>query len=346
MPLFTAAALQPLTERILVGLKMPPEEARLTAEVLIEANLAGHDSHGVIRIPQYAQYIQGGQIKPGAPFEVVRETPATAVVNGHGNLGHILTLRALELALKKAEQTSVATVLIRECNHIGRLGAYALRAARRGFASLIGINSPAGRCVAPWGGIDRKMATNPLCLGAPTRTEPLILDMTTSVVAEGKVRVLHHKKQPVPGDWLIDHAGNPTTRTADFYDAPQGALLPLGGSVGYKGFGLGVMLDVLCGSLSGQGALRLDLSPGHNGVWITLWKVDTFVPLEEYLADVDRLIAWIKSSRKRSGVDDILLPGEIEARTTQQRLRDGIPIPEETWNQIKAVGESVGVALQ
>jgi uncharacterized oxidoreductase len=346
MPVFTATALCDLTERIVTGLRMPPDEARLTAEVLVESNLAGHDSHGVIRIPQYAQYIQGGQIKPGAPFEIVRETAATAVVNGHGNLGHILTLRALELALKKAERTAVATVLIRECNHIGRLGAYVLRAARRGFVGQIAINSPAGRCVAPWGGIDRKMGTNPLALGAPTRGEPLVLDMTTSVAAEGKVRVLHHKKQPAPADWLIDHAGNPTTRTADFYDQPQGALLPLGGSVGYKGFGLSLMLDVLCGSLSGQGALRLDLSPGHNGVWITLWKVDAFLRMEEYLADVDRLIAWVKSSRRKPGVEEILLPGEIEARTTQQRLRDGISIPDETWAQIGAVAASVGVVVK
>jgi uncharacterized oxidoreductase len=340
---FTPAVLEDFTTRVLTALKMPLDEARLTAEVLVESNLAGHDSHGVIRIPQYAQYIEAGDIKPGAMFEIVRETPATAVVNGHGNLGHILTLKALELALRKAEQTAIATVMIRECNHIGRLGAYALRAAQRGYASLIGINSPAGRCVAPWGGIDRRMGTNPLAMGAPTRGEPLVLDMTTSVAAEGKIRVLHHKKQPVPGDWLIDHAGNPTTKTADFYDN-QGALLPMGGSVGYKGFGLGVMLDVLCGSLSGQGALRLDLTPGHNAVWITLWRVDAFLPMDEYLADVDKLITWIKSSRLRPGVEAILLPGEIEAKTAQQRRRDGIPMPEETWAQIKTVADRLGVA--
>ena len=345
MPVLSAAQLQDLTERILIGLTAPPDEARMVAAVLVEANLAGHDSHGVIRIPQYAKYIKEGQIRPGAPFAVVKETAAMAVVSGHMNLGHATMLRALDVAFAKAEATAVATVMVRECNHIGRLGSYPQRAAQRGFACLVGVNSPGGRCVVPWGGIDRRMGTNPLAIGMPTRGEPLVLDMTTSVVAEGKVRVQHHKKQPAPPDWIVDCEGNPTTDTAAFYGNPPGALLPLGGSVGYKGFGLSVMLDLLCGAMSGQGALRTDLTAGHNGVLLTLWKIDAFVPLDDYLAEVDKLSAWIKSSRRRPGVDEILLPGEIEARTTRQRLRDGVPIPDETWAQIGAVAADAGVPV-
>jgi uncharacterized oxidoreductase len=187
------------------------------------------------------------------------------------------------------------------------------------------------------------MGTNPLSIAAPTQGEPLVLDMTTSVVAEGKVRVQHHKKQPVPPDWIVDPEGNPTTQTAAFYGDPPGALLPLGGSVGYKGFGLSVMLDVLCGSMSGQGALRPDLSAGHNGVWLTLWKVDAFVPPEQYYADVERLATWIKSSRRKPGVSEILLPGEIEARTTAMRRREGIAVPEETWSQIQSAALEAGI---
>jgi uncharacterized oxidoreductase len=345
MPTFAAAALQEITERIFLALGSPADEARMVAEVLVEANLAGHDSHGVIRIPQYARYIKEGQIRPGAPFEVVQETTAMAVVNGHMNLGHVTLLRALDLVMQKAGQAAVATVMVRECNHVGRLGTYPLRAARKGFASLAGINSPGGRCVVPWGGIDRRMGTNPLAIGAPTRGEPLVLDMTTSVVAEGKVRVQHHKQQPVPPDWIVDAEGHPATQTAAFYGDPPGALLPLGGSVGYKGFGLSVMLDILCGAMSGQGTLRPDLTAGHNGVWLNLWKVDAFVPLEQYLADVDRLGAWIKSSRRKPGVEEILLPGEIEARMTRKRQAEGISLPEETWSQIQNVAGEAGVRL-
>ncbi len=345
MPVFTAEQLRSVTESILVALKAPPGEARLVAELLVDSNLAGHDSHGVIRIPQYAKYIQDGQIKPGAPLEVVKETAAMAVVNGHMNLGHVILSRALDLALEKGRQTAVATVMVRECNHVGRLGAYALRAARQGFACQLGINSPGGRCVVPWGGIERRMGTNPLALSAPTSGEPLVLDMTTSVVAEGKVRVLHHKRQPAPPDWLVDHAGNATTNTADFYGNPQGALLPMGGSVGYKGFGLSVMLDVLCGAMSGQGTLRPDLTAGHNGVWLSVWKVNAFLPFEEYLAEVDKLSAWIKSSRRRPGVEEILLPGEIEARTTEKRRREGVHLPQETWVQIQAAAQQAGIRL-
>ncbi len=345
MPVFTPERLREISEAIFVGLKVPPAEAAQVAEVLVEANLAGHDSHGVIRIPQYARFIKDGQIQPGAPFELVQDAPAMAVVNGHMNLGHVTMLRALDLAMAKAEPMAVATVMARECNHVGRLGTYPLRAARRGFACLAGVNAPGGRCVVPWGGLERRMGTNPLAIAAPTRGEPLVLDMTTSVVAEGKVRVLHHKKQPAPADWIVDCQGNPTTDTTAFYANPPGGLLPLGGSVGYKGFGLSVMLDVLCGSMSGQGALRLDLGAGHNGVWLTLWKVDAFVPWDQYLADVDKLAAWIKSARRRPDVDEILLPGENETRTAAQRRRDGIAIPDETWSQIQIVAQDAGVTL-
>jgi len=343
MLVFSAERLLAVTQSILAALGAPADEAKLVAEILVESNLAGHDSHGVIRIPQYAKYVQEGQIKPGAPFEIVKETAAMAVVNGHMNLGHVILSRATDLALAKAKQTAVATVMVRECNHVGRLGAYALKAAKSGFACLIGINSPGGRCVVPWGGIDRRMGTNPVAISAPTRGEPLVLDMTTSVVAEGKLRVLHHKQQPAPPDWIVDHDGNPTQQTADFYANPPGALLPMGGSVGYKGFGLSVMLDILCGAMSGQGTLRPDLTAGHNGVWLTVWRVDAFLPHEDYLAEVDKLSDWIKSSRRRPGVEEILLPGEIEARTTEKRRREGIAIPDETWSQICAVAHQAGL---
>jgi len=345
MPTLTAEQLHDVAQRLLVGLRVPPDDARQVAELLVEANLAGHDSHGVIRLPQYAAYVKAGLIRPAAPMDIVLETPCTAIINAHMNLGQVAMLRATDLAMQKAGQTAVATVMVRECNHIGRLGSYALRAARGGFATFLGVNGPGGRSVAPWGGIDRRMGTNPLCMGCPYREGPLVLDMTTSVVAEGKLRVYHHKKLPAPDGWLIDHEGRPTNDTNAFYGQPAGALLPLGGSVGYKGFGMSVMLDVLAGAMSGQGAVRPDLSPGHNGVWLTLWKVDAFVAIESFYEEIDKLSAFIKSSRRVPGVDEILLPGEIEARTTAARRRDGIVLPEETWSQLTATAREWGLSL-
>jgi uncharacterized oxidoreductase len=343
MPTLSAAELREFAVALLRALGTPQGHADVVADVLIEANLAGHDSHGIIRLPQYARAVRAGPIRPDAPPQVVRETPATAVVSGQMNFGHVTLTYALDVALAKAAQTAVATVLVRECNHVGRLGGYAARAARLGFACQIGVNCPGARSVAPWGGIDRRLGTNPLCLAAPGRAGPLVIDMTTSVVAEGKVRVLHHEGKPAPPDWLIDHDGRPTTDTAEFYGRPAGALLPLGGSVGYKGHGLGLLLDVLCGSLSGQGAVRPDLQPGHNGVWLSLWQVAAFTDWEAYLEDVDRLAAWVKTSRRAPGVDEILLPGEIETRTAARRAVEGIPVAEETWKQLVELAHELGV---
>ena len=345
MPTFAADHLADWSRRLLQGLGVPAEEAQVVAEVLVEANLVGHDSHGVLRLPQYADYLRHGHIRPGAPFEIVRETPASAVVDGHMNFGHVTMTRATGIAVAKARGAGVAAVLVRGCHHIGRLGTYVSRAARQGLAAWLAVNSPGGRCVAPWGGIDRRMGTNPIAFAVPTRTDPLVLDMTTSVAAEGKVRVLHQQGRPAPPDWLLDHSGQPTTRTADFYADPPGALRPLGGSVGYKGFGLSVMLDLLCGALSGQGALRPDLTPGHNGVSLVVWDIRAFVPMEFFFEQVDQLSEWIKSSRPVPDGGEILLPGEIEMRTAATRRQKGIPIPEGTWTLLSALSRDVGIEL-
>jgi uncharacterized oxidoreductase len=191
------------------------------------------------------------------------------------------------------------------------------------------------------------LGTNPISLAAPgTQGQPLVLDMTTSAVAEGKVRVAFQKGEPIPEGWIIDAAGRPTTDPAALYATPPGALLPLGGPLGFKGFGMSVMLDVFCGILSGSGVGRTDLPAGANGVWIYLLDIPQFLPAEQYQAAIERYSASIKSSAKLPGVEEILLPGEIENRRQQERLRDGVSIPEKTWELLQELAGKLGVALE
>jgi uncharacterized oxidoreductase len=255
----------------------------------------------------------------------------------------------LRLGIDKAKKTGTATVLVRNCNHVGRLGSYTERAAQQGFFCLMCVNAPGPGGVAPYGGLDRILGTNPISMAAPYGETQFVLDMTTSMVAEGKVRVAFQKGEPIPAGWIIDANGKPTTNPADLYGdppgSPPGALLPLGGELGFKGFGLSVMIDLLAGIVSGSGIMRDDLPRGANGIWLYLLDIKAVIPPEEYDRWIEKYVAGIKNSRRQPGVTEILMPGEIEQRRKAQRLQDGVSLPEETWRQINELAKSVGVKL-
>jgi uncharacterized oxidoreductase len=182
-------------------------------------------------------------------------------------------------------------------------------------------------------------------MSAPWGNSALVLDMTTSASAEGKVRVAFQKGERLPEGWIIDAAGNPSTNPADFYAQPPGALLPLGGPLGFKGYGLAVMIDLFAGVLSGSGVCRKELPPGANGVWMYLLDVAQFIPREEYDRIIATYVAAIKSARRMPGVEEILLPGEIEQRRLAERQQSGVYIPDETWRQIRETAEALGATL-
>ena len=181
-------------------------------------------------------------------------------------------------------------------------------------------------------------------MATPWSDEPIVLDMTTSATAEGKIRVAAQKGEAIPEGWVIDKNGNPTTNPDDFYDG--GAILPLGGPLGFKGYGLGVMLDIFCGILTGSGVSRQDLQPGNNGVWFQLIDVQRVISQQEYTDWITKYVAWLKGSRRAPGVDEILLPGEIEARRREQRRAEGIPLPDETWRQMLELAEKLEISLE
>ena len=346
MPTFNADQLHSIATQILEAAGTPAADASVVAAELRDANLVGHDSHGVMRLVQYVEMIDDGFVKPGGEFEVLRDAPAFAVADAHFNLGQVAATKALDIAREKARAVGAATVMVRNCNHVGRLGSYTRRAALEGFAAQMAVNSPGPGGVAPFGGMDMKLGTTPISLAVPAAGDAFVLDMTTSATAEGKLRVAHQKGEPVPEGLIIDGHGRPTTNPADFYNEPRGAILPLGGPLlGHKGYGLSVMLDMFCGVLSGSGVARNDLPRGANGVWLTLLDIEQFLPREEYDAWVARYIEHIKGSRRMPGVDEILLPGEIEQRRFTQRSQDGVAIPDETWRLIQETARKLGIEL-
>ncbi len=253
MPTLTADRLVTFARSLFVAAGVPADEAQIVATSLVGANLAGHDSHGVIRITQYLQGVADGHLKPGTPLSIVHETPAVLVCDGGWNLGQVQAHRLLQRMTEKARAVGLATGTLKNCGHIGRLGEYGEAAAEQGLAFLATVNNHGfGRAVAPPGGTQGRIGTNPLALAVPGQPgEPVVLDIALSVCAEGKVRVQFNKGEPVPEGWLLDSQGKPTTDPGVLYHEPKGTILPLGGQQAYKGFGLGLLLDMLVGGLSG-----------------------------------------------------------------------------------------------
>ena len=345
MPNFTQEQLQKITTDIFEAGGVRSDEAPIVAELLVASNLAGHDSHGVIRIPQYIGFIESGLIQPGSPMEIERESPSHALINGNWGFGHVIAQKAMTLAIEKAKSSTVSAISIYNCNHIGRIGSYAMLAAETGMIGITMVNAGgAALYVAPFGGRDGRLATNPIAIASPTRNGyPMLLDITSSVVAQGKIRVALNRGDSVPLGWLINSEGEPTQNPQDLMASPPGALLPLGGIVGHKGYALGLMIDILGGALSGAGCSGSENTRLQNGVLMIALDIAKFTPLDEFYEHIDGLVAHVKASPTAPGFDEILVPGEIEARQTERRLSEGIPIDDETWRQIQETAAEVGI---
>jgi uncharacterized oxidoreductase len=323
--------LEALAARIFAALGVPAGDAAWVARLLVRANLRGHDSHGVIRVPQYAGSIRKGETNPRPAIQVLQETPTTAIVDGDLGLGQVVARRATEVGLEKAARQGLAAVGVRRSNHIGRLADYAELAAEQGFVALV-----------PHGGIARRLSTNPLAVAVPGAggSVAISVDMATSIVAEGKVRVKRNRKEPLPAGWAIDPAGRPVSDPEVFYGPPRAGLLPAGG---HKGTALGLIVEVLGGILSGEGAIGERTGPVHNGTFLVLIEVARFLPLLEFTGQVTDLVGWVKSATPAAGVAEVLVPGEPEARSEAHRRAHGIPVEAETWRQIEEIAAELGV---
>jgi len=312
----------------------PPDEALLTAQNLVVTSLMGGDSHGVIRIPEYLDLIERGILLPGARMTVAQRSEATAVVDCGRNLGPVGATFAIRQGIALARRCKVACVITHDCQHVGRLGAYPQVAAEEGLIAIATCNSPiGGHFVLPWGGRDGRLATNPIAYAVPTGGWPIIADLSTCVSPEGKIRWHRNMELSLPPGWILDAAGRPSTDPHDFYGPPRGGILPLGGAQGYKGFALGLLVEILGSALAGLSST--DEAREGNGLCFIVLDPSCFVPLDRFRALMDELAAYIKSSRPIDGVDEVLLPGELELRTMKRRSESGIPLDDPTWCAIR-----------
>ena len=321
MPAIGSTALTRFGSELMVAAGVPREEAEIVSASLVGANLRGHDSHGVMRIPQYVEFVERGDYRVGVGLEIIRETPALVVCDGHWGLGQVQAHRLLDLVIPKAQGLGLAVGTARDCGHIGRLGEYAERVASLGLMLLATVNNGgAVQRVAPPGGLEPRLSTNPFCAGVPT-TEPdapIVVDFGTSVVAEGKVRGYYISKRPVPEGWLLDHLGSPTTDPAVLYEPPLGTILPLGGEQSYKGFGLALILDLWAGGLSGGPCSQATNRkvPGNN-VFFLVMDPSQFAGGDYLEGQASELAESIRLTPRAPGIDAILLPGDPERRTLE-----------------------------
>jgi uncharacterized oxidoreductase len=350
------APLQAFAAAVARGMGADADVAAELARHLVGSNLAGHDSHGVIRIPQYVGDMDRGLIVPAARPIVVRDSSVAALVDARRGFGQHSTMFALEWAMERARQHGVAMVAVRHSTHIGRLGEYVERAAAEGLIGIVTVGAIGAGIggVVPFGGRTRFLGTNPWALSVPGRTRALVFDAATSTMAEGKVRVARAAGKSLPPDAILDREGRPTRDAEAFYAG--GALLPLGGTLaGHKGYGLG-LASALLGALGMIGDAQPTLvgaAPPESadargrvaGVFLQAIDPAAFGDAVAYRELVDEALAAAKREAPAEGVAEVLVPGEPEARARTRRSREGIPLPAATWAELGTMATRFGQPL-
>ncbi|MBI2864669.1 MAG: Ldh family oxidoreductase [Chloroflexi bacterium] len=340
-----AEALHEFVVRVFEKMNVPSEDAETAADVLVQADLRGVDSHGVARLGKY--YVAGlqmGIMNPRPEIKLVKETPATALIDGGGGLGMVVGAKAMNYCIRKAKQSGAAFVSVRNSNHFGVAAYYAMMALPQ---DMVGISlTQANARVVPTFGRQPMLGTNPISVAVPTREErPFVLDMATSVVARGKLEVAAREKRPIPLGWALDKVGNPTTDAREAMESR--ANLPLGGLTetgGHKGYGLALVVDILSGILSGwgPGATIKGLKVGH---FFGALRVDGFRPVDEFKEMMDDMIRAIRASPKAPGQDRIYIHGEIEFEAEEENKKKGIPLHPEVIDSLREIAGSLQIAF-
>jgi len=290
--------------------------------------------------------MQVGHIVPGAPWKIVQESPATTVVDGFWGFGYVVSERAMQLTIDKARTSHVAATTVFRQGHIGRLASYSLMAAQADMIGLITADSGrAAKQVAPFGGREARIGTNPLSIAIPSNLDgPLFLDMATSAVAAGKISLAVSRGESIPLGWIVDPDGNPTTDPEQL--KAGGALLPLGGSEGYKGSGLAVIVEILCGLLTGLGFGQDPTGRHNDGCFMAAFNVEAFRPLAEFKREVTEFAQYLKATAPSAGSSGVFYPGEIEYIREQERRGSGIDVEDATWRKLQSLAEGYGLTAE
>jgi len=326
-------------------------EAERIANYLTTANLTGHDSHGVIRVPQYVKWAKEGAIIPDQTIKLLVDTASLAVIDGGFGYGQTVTPQAVKVGIDKAKANGLSAMTLKNSGHLGRVGDWAEMAAAEGLVSIYFVNAAGSVLVAPYGGVARKLSTAPYCVGIPRPGQgPVVLDFATSIVAEGKVMVASRGGKKLPKGALVDEDGSMSEDPHVLYGPyePEGPRVHAQGKGAirafgdHKGSGLALICELLGGALTGNGATKNDrrFSNGMLAIYIDPKVVDT----EHFFdGEVARYIAYFKDSKLAQGHDAVLIPGEPEAAMRTERTKNGVPLTEDTWNSIAATARLVGI---
>ncbi|MEN3363809.1 MAG: hydroxycarboxylate dehydrogenase [Burkholderiales bacterium] len=342
--LIDAARLRAAVTELMRGFGSDAREIELVTDNLIQANLTGHDSHGVGMLPRYVDaYLEGG-LRPNARVETRLDSGAMLSLDGNAGFGQVIGHDAMEIAIARAKQYGSCIAALGNSHHLCRIGAWAEMAVAEGLISIHFVNVISRPIVAPWGGTDARFGTNPFAVGIPVRDgEPIVLDFATSIMAQGKVRVAYNKGEQLPDGRLLDDKGDPTTDPKFGVIDPTGAIVTFGE---HKGFGLALICEVLGGALAGG----LTCHEAGSGKKRVLNGMLTIVLDPSKLSDgplfgneMQAFLDWVRQSPPQQGVDRVRVPGEPERESRARRLAEGIPVDATTWKEILAAGEKLGV---
>lgn len=344
--LISAEKLTTLVENIFTTAGARAEFAHEVAAHLVAANLKGHDSHGVGMTPAYVHNIRTDLLKMDAQATVAEDNGAVMVIDGQFGFGQVVGRQAMDIAIERVQTTGVVCAGVRNCHHLGRIGTYAEHCAEAGLVSIHLVNVVGHEPqVSPWGGRDRRMTTNPFTCAVPRKdAPPVVLDMATSAVALGKVRVAYNAGNQVPQGALVDHEGTPTTNPAVMYEEPFGALGPFGK---HKGYGLAVMCELLGGALAGEWTAQPENHRSHhivNHMFSCVVDPAAFGGLDKFQHEVDAMVDYLHSTTPAKGFDKVRVPGEPERESMAERMVNGIPIDDNTWAGVTGAAEVVGMS--
>lgn len=341
---FQAAPLARAIEALVAAGGSEPREAQLVAENLVTANLTGHDSHGIGMIPRYVESLQEGGLQPNRHPAIKFDGGALIALDGRAGYGQVIGLEATDIAIERAKAHGVCVMALANSHHLCRIGQWAEQAVAQGLVSISFVNVISRSIVAPFGGSDARFGTNPCTVGVPLAGQPpFILDMATSGVAQGKVRVAHNKGEKLPPGLLLDDKGNPTLEARFGVLEPFGALTTFGL---HKGYGLAVVCELLGGALSGGGTWHTaDRSKKRvlNGMLTILIDPRKLGTAAVFEREARAFVEWVKQSPPAPGVDRVRIAGDPERETRARREKDGIAVDAATWQEIRAAGAKVGV---